>query len=382
MFRGAARNTLVVLIALIAFLVSAGCGGGSSADSNGHRDRGGSVAASISGTITVGTAPSGISVDATNNKVYVANFGIPPVQSEFTTCQQTGGDLTVIDGATESTNAIPIPGAAGSLVIDPVAIALNETSHTAYVLVEGWSGLNDGRGCFQLYSQILSLDTSSLLRGIAFSLPPSEGFFLSGMAVDQSMSQIYVGYDVAVDPNVIVITGSGHSLIPVSVPPGPITVNETTSKIYVAGSSGIIVIDAASNSVIDSISDSSGTAPSAIAVNPTTNTIYVAHSQSNNLRVIDGGTDSVTGTIQVGTAPSGVAVDPQTNFIYVANAGSSQTGDAGSITVINGVTNATQTLTDLTAKNPAAVAVNPTTNKIYVANTGSNNVTVINGAHN
>jgi YVTN family beta-propeller protein len=142
------------------------------------------------------------------------------------------------------------------------------------------------------------------------------------------------------------------------------------------------VIDAASNSVIDSISDSSGTAPSAIAVNPTTNTIYVAHSQSNNLRVIDGGTDSVTGTIQVGTAPSGVAVDPQTNFIYVANAGSSQTGDAGSITVINGVTNATQTLTDLTAKNPAAVAVNPTTNKIYVANTGSNNVTVINGAHN
>jgi YVTN family beta-propeller protein len=234
----------------------------------------------------------------------------------------------------------------------------------------------------------LSLDTSSLLRGIAFSLPPSEGFFLSGMAVDQaaivfqSMSQIYVGYDVAVDPNVIVITGSGHSLIPVSVPPGPITVNETTSKIYVAGSSGIIVIDAASNSVIDSISDSSGTAPSAIAVNPTTNTIYVARSQSNNVRVIDGGTDSVTGTIQVGTAPSGVAVDPQTNFIYVANAGSSQTGDAGSITVINGVTNATQTLTDLTAKNPAAVAVNPTTNKIYVANTGSNNVTVINGAHN
>ena len=54
----------------------------------------------------------------------------------------------------------------------------------------------------------------------------------------------------------------------------------------------------------------------------------------------------------------------------------------GNVAVINGTTNATQTLTDPNARNPAAVAVNPATNKIYVANFGSNNVTVINGAHN
>lgn len=58
----------------------------------------------------------------------------------------------------------------------------------------------------------------------------------------------------------------------------------------------------------------------------------------------------------------------------------SQTGDQGSITVVDGKTHAATTLTDPSAKNPAAVAVNPVTNKIYVAN-GSNNVTVIDGAH-
>ena len=63
------------------------------------------------------------------------------------------------------------------------------------------------------------------------------------------------------------------------------------------------------------------------------------------------------------------------NFIYVANSGSN------SVTVINGATNATQTLTDPKARNPVAVAVNAVTNKIYVANSGSNNVTVIDGAH-
>ncbi len=51
------------------------------------------------------------------------------------------------------------------------------------------------------------------------------------------------------------------------------------------------------------------------------------------------------------------------------------------MTVINGATNATTTLTDPKALNPVAVAVNSTTNKIYVANSGSNNVTVIDGAH-
>ena len=378
---------LAIVVGLLPLAVSLGCGGGNTRAVNNSANGGGSggggpVAASITSTITVGTAPSGIAVDSTSNKIYVADFGTPPPQTQFTTCQQGGGDVTMIDGATDFPSAIPIPGIAGSVVIDPVAIALNETGGKAYVLAQGWSPLSNGHGCFQLYSQVLSIDTSSLVRGVAFSLPPSEGFFLSGMAVNQLTSTIYVGYNLVADPNAIVITtNGGHSLIPIPVPPGPIAVNETTNKIYVGGSNGISVIDGVSNSIVSTIPDPSSAVPSAIAVNPTTDTIYVVNSQSNNLTIIDGATGAVTATIPVGTAPSGVDVDPQTNFIYVANAGNPQAGDPGSITVINGVTNATYPLIDQNAKNPVAVAVDAASNKIYVANSRSNNVTVIDGAH-
>src|SRR5229473_2027191 len=84
-------------------------------------------------------------------------------------------------------------------------------------------------------------------------------------------------------------------------------------------------------------------------------------------------------TVAVGTSPSGIAVDEKTNFIYIANAGNTQ--NPGNVTVINGATNATTTLSDPKAVSPVAIAADSATNKIYVANSGSNNVTVIDGAH-
>src|SRR5713226_9566020 len=76
-------------------------------------------------------------------------------------------------------------------------------------------------------------------------------------------------------------------------------------------------------------------------------------------------------TIGAGTNPFAAAVNPVTNKIYVANQGSNN------VTVIDAATNATTTVTDVSAIKPVAVAVNPVTNKIYVANEDSNNVTVI-----
>lgn len=364
------------LVGLLVLLVAPGCGGRTPNTSGS-----GPVAASVSSTIAVGTAPSAIAVDSTNNRVYVADFGTPPPQTQFVTCPPAGGDVTMIDGANESTSTVTfnLPQTA----FDPVGIALNATNHMAYVVAQGsYLNIATQQGCFQDLSVILAIDTSTLtLSGPVFSLY-SEGFFLSGMTVDQATGHIYVGYVAVTDPNVIVITGTGYSKIPISAPPGPITINETTNRIYAAISNGIAVIDGASNSVVSTISDPSAAVPAAIAVNPTTDTIYVVNSQSNNLTIIDGATDAVRATIPVGTAPSGVGVDPQTNFIYVANAGNPKTGDPGSVTVIDGATHAIQTVTDPKARNPVAIAVNSATNKIYVANSGSNNVTVIAGAHN
>ncbi|HET9306150.1 MAG TPA: hypothetical protein VFO46_09005 [Candidatus Sulfotelmatobacter sp.] len=373
---------LAFLVGSLALVVSAGCGEGTTTTSENSGGGGGPVAASISGNIAVGTRPSAIAVDSTTNKIYVADFGNPPPQTQFLNCPPAGGDVTVIDGASESLTVVSIqPG--GGVDIDPVAIALNWTSHEAYVLAQGWGYLpSNFEGCFQNLSLILAIDTSTLTpTGFVFALPPSEGFSFSGITVDQSTGEIYVGYIAFIDPNVLVISGGGYSTIPVSAQPGAVAVNERANKIYVTVGNSIAVIDSATNAVVATITDPNAVAPAAVAVNPTTNTIYVANSKSNNVTVIDGATGSLTATIPVGASPSGLDVDSQANFIYVANAGNSQPGDPGNVTVIDGATHVTTTLTDFKAVSPIAVAVNSVTNKIYVANSGSNSVTVIDGAH-
>ena len=116
-----------------------------------------------------------------------------------------------------------------------------------------------------------------------------------------------------------------------------------------------------------------GPVETAVAVNTVTHRIYVADS-TGTVTVIDGVTQATT-TLQVGGQPSAVAVNETTNKVYVAGA-----PDNG-ITVIDGATNALTTLSDPNATGPRVVAVNAATNKIYVGNT-SLNVTVIDGATN
>ena len=124
-----------------------------------------------------------------------------------------------------------------------------------------------------------------------------------------------------------------------------------------------------------------GVYPSSVAVNPNTNEIYVASGNSNTyygpyVTVIDGATNN-TGTITVGGTgyAAGIGLNPNTNQIYVA------TGFGDTVFVIDGSTN-TYTTTINVGSSPYAVAVNPNTNQIYVANSSSNNVTVIDGATN
>ncbi len=117
-----------------------------------------------------------------------------------------------------------------------------------------------------------------------------------------------------------------------------------------------------------------GSTPAALAVNPVTNRIYVA---SGPIAVIDGGTNALT-SINAGGFAVAVAVNPVTNKIYFADKAS----NPGRVIVIDGATNAIANVTDPNANEPVALAVNPVTNKIYVANGLSNNVTVIDGATN
>ena len=96
---------------------------------------------------------------------------------------------------------------------------------------------------------------------------------------------------------------------------------------------------------------------------------YVANQASGTVTVINGATNS-TATVTVGNQPSAVAVNPVTNKAYVANYADN------TVSVIDGSNNTT--LIGV-GTNPIALAINSRTNKIYVADQGSNDVMVIDG---
>src|ERR1700730_1909578 len=87
---------------------------------------------------------------------------------------------------------------------------------------------------------------------------------------------------------------------------------------------------------------------------------------------------TVVATVPVGSNPSAIAVSSSTNKIYVANClppsgGMAGRGTPGTVTVIDGETNTTTTVSAGIC--PTAVAVNSVTNKIYVANFGHRSIT-------
>jgi DNA-binding beta-propeller fold protein YncE len=216
------------------------------------------------------------------------------------------------------------------------------------------------------------------------------------VAANPVTNKIYV-------PNTV-IDGATNSTttIPAGVRPDAVAVNIVTNKIYVAnggnaspfggGDPGsITVIDGATDSTT-TVTDPNANGPRALAVNEVTNKVYVANFWSGNVTVIDGATNSTTTVTDPnanGLAVFALAVNQVTNKIYVLNNNTDRVGSSpGSVTVIDGATNSTTTVTDPNAISPVDVAVNPVTNKIYVANmgkfSGSNhgNITVIDGATN
>jgi len=117
-----------------------------------------------------------------------------------------------------------------------------------------------------------------------------------------------------------------------------------------------------------------GVNPDAIAVNPRTNKIYVGNFYgTNGITVIDGKTNT-TKTLTTITGQVAVAVNPLTNMIYFVDG-------YNYLTVVDG-SNDTVAASVLVGGDPVAVTVNPTTNLIYVAYDTGSSVDVIDGTNN
>lgn len=132
---GGARQGLAAAVRLLALFVTAGCGGSpSSVTKTGGGGGGGQpVAAAVSSMIAVGTRPSGIAVDSTNNKIHVADFGSETPTGGIT-CAPSGADIRVIDGVTQSTTSMNFTFFVPSASWNPYAIAVNTANQTLYVV--------------------------------------------------------------------------------------------------------------------------------------------------------------------------------------------------------------------------------------------------------
>ena len=171
-------------------------------------------------TIPVGSVPIGVAVDATSNKIYVANSG--------------SNNISVIDGASNSVVAtVTDPNA-----VSPGAVAVNATTNTIYVANSQSNNLT-----------VIDGTTNTVTATIPVGTSPS------GVAVDSQTNFIYVanfGNSQGGNPgNVTVIDGATNATSTLADPnaknPVAVAVNSTTNKIYVAnsGSNNVTVIDGA-----------------------------------------------------------------------------------------------------------------------------------------
>jgi DNA-binding beta-propeller fold protein YncE len=363
-------------------------------------------------TIHTGADPEGIVLDSQTQTLYTAN--------------EVGNDISVIDASqcnaqTTSGCRHPAPAmaiAAGAGAADPAFHTAYLTSGTNTVAMIGTSGCNASHpsGCAATPATVIAGDNPV------------------AVAVDEQTHTVYVanagkgsGGTVSVinAANCNATSTAGcRKLATLHVPggnPGGIAVDTATGTIYVAtltssGPNLISVFNGATcnathatgcgqTPAVLSVGDSGGAqggSALSLAVDQATNTLYATNVITNtvpfggdSVYVINGATcDAATttgcgqtpATIKAGFNPWGIAVDQATDTIYTANIADGE--HPGTVSVINGATcNGTDhTGCGQTPATAAAgfgavgLAIDPATDTIYVANIEDTSVSVINGA--
>jgi YVTN family beta-propeller protein len=293
-----------------------------------------SSAQSLTGTIPVGFAPFGVVVNATTNRVYVAN--------------QNGDDVSVLDGATSTTLAmIPAPGS-------PRRLALNEASNRLYVESGGSLHIVDGA-------------TNAVLT----SVPLPAGCCGHTVAVNAATNRVYVTSNST--PSLTVIDGASGQIL------GPLTmdslvtgvcVDASANRVFVATVAGIVTLDGETSRVVSTMPTPAGFEAHAVAVNPSTNRLYATSSTDPRLLVIDTSGNSVVATIASFAGNPEVVVNPMTNRVYTP-------GATGGLAIIDGATSSVITTLDLNGATIVGIGVNPVTNTVYGADINNSRVFVV-----
>lgn len=303
-------------------------------------------------TIPVGREPTGIDVNLTTNRIYVAN--------------SLSNSVSVINGVTNALiTTIPVDE-------KPVRIGVNSNTNRIYV----------AHGNPATRVTVINGETNTVIT----TIPTAPATDLNGIGVNPVTNRIYV---TSFDPvgQVVVIDGETNTIltfITVTANPRSVTVNPTTNKIYVGHGAffqrrRITVIDGNTNLASDG--PVVGQDHSGLAVNPLSNRIYVHKGDLGNasegrpadpfaLVTIDGATNTVLTSTLVVTGGGGLAVNPETNRLFVAS------NLDNTVSMFDGETNSLIQAIPV-GQTPDALAVNPNTQRVYVANSQDGTVSVI-----
>ena len=209
----------------------------------------------------------------------------------------------------------------------------------------------------------------------------------SALAYDSANGYVYVTNENSANVSVINTvknTVVGAISIGIGSSPTAVAYDSENGYVYVASFLQVVVnttvhtydnvtvIDAATNTIVDSILVGSIAYPIALRYDSTTGYLYLVNIGASNVTVINGRTDTVVGSIPVGSTPWDVVRDSANGDLFVSN------GGANNLTVVNGTTNAVVGSIRV-GSFPRDLAYDGANGYVYVADYGSNNVTVVNG---
>jgi YVTN family beta-propeller protein len=196
--------------------------------------------------IAAGGQPGAVAVNPVTNKIYVANF--------------SDNNITVIDGATNSTATVPVGATPQALAVNPVTNKIYVANSFNVAVIDGATNATANFA-----------DVGALL-----------------VEVNPITNKIYfaTGFN-----SLMVLDGATNNIQTVRVPNSltlsNLAVNPATNKIYLADAdrSNVTVIDGATNTIIATIPTtlvfSIGLAVNPVAVNPVTDTVYLAAGNVN-----------------------------------------------------------------------------------------------------
>jgi|CZKJ01.1.fsa_nt_gi YVTN family beta-propeller protein len=288
-------------------------------------------------TISVSGFPNGVSVNPTNNRIYVS----------------LGTAVDVIDGSTNTViDTVQTPQ--GSSVI--AANIVTGRVYTAGCSATGTCGVT-----------VIDGTTDAVIATIPLIV--RSGIGVQGITVNPVTNRIYAAddfvYRVAeIDGNTNAVltyikTGNSEML--------GLAVDFSTDQILAVPSGGaLIVINGADNAVSRL---KVGFLNWDVAANSFTNRAYVTNNGGATLGVVDLVSLKAIANVTVGGTPFGVCVDYLSNKIFVT-----VTGGDGRVAEVDGKTN---TVTGTVTLNSDYIDVNPVTRLVYATDTYGNAVNVI-----